>query len=400
MRSFLISMFVSATSLTGQVVFPKPTGPYPVGTTLMHWVDESREEVLTPEDGDKRELVVQLWYPTTKQAKGEAIHYLPHFDELRVVLSSQFRMFERKFKRARVPAIVGAPPLAKGKRMPIIVFSHGLGTSRLFYTSQILELASHGYCVASLDHTYDVEGTVCPGPYLVQRVAREESEAEKSIGAVATKPASERLKVWAADLSFIVDRLAELASPRAKGPFKRRLDLTRVGVIGHCYGGEAAMLACSRDKRFKAVGNENGWPPATEVAKAGLRQPLMFIWGMESSAVAFLRAKGVDAPTIAKLSKQFHDLQTRILRSLKTKVYQVELAGQKHMDFSDLPMVGSWVGKKGKDAVMELPPRLGVVNQHTVAFFDTVLRNKTSKLLKATPSPIPGVTLHVFDGKK
>ncbi|QOS76923.1 hypothetical protein JNUCC31_19045 [Paenibacillus sp. JNUCC31] len=50
--------------------FDKPTGPYGIGTVSYDWTDESREELLTSTAGDKRELMVQIWYPTDQDTKG------------------------------------------------------------------------------------------------------------------------------------------------------------------------------------------------------------------------------------------------------------------------------------------------------------------------------------------
>src|SRR5215211_3352780 len=43
--------------------FPDPSGPYEVGTSTYHWVDADRPEVFTDDSDDRRELMVQVWYP-------------------------------------------------------------------------------------------------------------------------------------------------------------------------------------------------------------------------------------------------------------------------------------------------------------------------------------------------
>ena len=139
--------------------------------------------------------MVQLWYPTTADAKGEPARYLPDFDVLRAVLASTFRMHEVKLEAAAVPATEDAP-VAGGKPFPVVVFSPGLGQSRHFYTNQVLELASHGYVVAAIDHSYDAEGIVFPGKRLVKRRDAAASEAEKAPSGGKAK-ATPRLRTWA-----------------------------------------------------------------------------------------------------------------------------------------------------------------------------------------------------------
>jgi hypothetical protein len=43
--------------------FPQPTGPYQIGTVTYQWVDAARPELFTADPHDRRELMVQLWYP-------------------------------------------------------------------------------------------------------------------------------------------------------------------------------------------------------------------------------------------------------------------------------------------------------------------------------------------------
>jgi hypothetical protein len=47
--------------------FPDPSGPYEIGTSTYHWVDADRPEIFTADPDDRRELMVQVWYP----AKGD-----------------------------------------------------------------------------------------------------------------------------------------------------------------------------------------------------------------------------------------------------------------------------------------------------------------------------------------
>ena len=43
--------------------FPRPSGLYQVGTVTYHWIDAAREETFTDDQADRRELMVQIWYP-------------------------------------------------------------------------------------------------------------------------------------------------------------------------------------------------------------------------------------------------------------------------------------------------------------------------------------------------
>ncbi|WP_212982567.1 alpha/beta hydrolase [Paenibacillus cineris] len=45
---------------------------------------------------------------------------------------------------------------------PLIILSHGMGPGMVLHASQAEELASHGYVVAAIDHTYSTLATVFP----------------------------------------------------------------------------------------------------------------------------------------------------------------------------------------------------------------------------------------------
>jgi hypothetical protein len=56
--------------------FPSPTGPYAIGTLTYHWVDAARRELFTADPNDRRELMVQIWYPAKANASAPRASYL------------------------------------------------------------------------------------------------------------------------------------------------------------------------------------------------------------------------------------------------------------------------------------------------------------------------------------
>jgi hypothetical protein len=69
--------------------FPQPTRPDAIGTLTYHWVDAARPEVFTADPHDRRELMVQLWYP----AKGDpAAPRAPYIQDADAVASALARL--------------------------------------------------------------------------------------------------------------------------------------------------------------------------------------------------------------------------------------------------------------------------------------------------------------------
>jgi pimeloyl-ACP methyl ester carboxylesterase len=84
------------------------------------------------------------------------------------------------------------------------------------------------------------------------------------------------LTAWTADIAFALDRLEQLNSSGASGKFTGRLDMTRVGVFGHSFGGAQAAQFCHEDSRCKAGIDLDG-APFGSVVRDGLHQPFMFV---------------------------------------------------------------------------------------------------------------------------
>jgi hypothetical protein len=136
------------------VALPTPTGPYPVGTVTLT-VRLDAPEPLTPDTTDRRELVVQLFYPARHTEDAELAPYMPRLEEMRRGLREHgFPPFEELadrlgiYGRVRTAARLEAVALAGEGPFPVLLFSPGGNVSRHWYTGLVQELASHGYVVA------------------------------------------------------------------------------------------------------------------------------------------------------------------------------------------------------------------------------------------------------------
>jgi predicted dienelactone hydrolase len=120
-------------------------------------------------------------------------------------------------------------------RLPVILFSHGLGGSREGYEYLGLYWAGCGYISVHLQHLGS-DDAVWKG--------KEPAEITKALTAAAMslKNAADRPR----DVSFAIDRLTELDG-EAGFPLNGRLDLQRIGVAGHSFGGFTSMAIAGQD---------------------------------------------------------------------------------------------------------------------------------------------------------
>jgi predicted dienelactone hydrolase len=108
--------------------------------------------------------------------------------------------------------------------VPLVVFSHGIGGSRLGYRYLGEYFAGHGVASLHLQHVGSDRGLWRGNPFaLVDRLKAAAHEAE----------AIERVR----DLSFALDQLL------AHEQFGARVDRRRIAAAGHSYGANTVMLA-------------------------------------------------------------------------------------------------------------------------------------------------------------
>jgi dienelactone hydrolase len=123
----------------------------------------------------------------------------------------------------KVPVKIYYPTTGAGP-FPVIIFSHGLGGSRDGYEYLGRYWASHGYVSVHVQHLGSDSAVWQDAP-----PAERLKAMQKSI--LNLKNASERPR----DVSFAIDELARLN--QEAGPFQHRLDMDRIGVAGHSFGG-------------------------------------------------------------------------------------------------------------------------------------------------------------------
>jgi dienelactone hydrolase len=356
---------------------PPPTGAFKVGTSSVYLKDESREESYTDLAGDRREIMAQVWYPAAPAAEARPMRWLSNAPIIGPAIARWVNLPDFLFDHINLinsNSYLEAPMAGAGS-FPVLLYSHGWGGFRQINQNQVEQLASQGYIVVAVDHSYGAMVTEMPDGRVIDNKRSilppggSPNFAESFAGLVG---------VYASDLRFTLDQLERANA--GDGPFGKRLagrlDLSRVGMFGHSTGGAAVFQACGSDPRCKAV---IGQDPVTT--------------GVEAALVS----RGLTQPSLTFYSKDYlgSASDTRLaamLRAGKADGYRIAIPTAAHYDFVLTPFFSPLAEAIRLKGPIPGERIVGLLDAYQVAFFDQYLRGKPSALLTGESRPYPEAT--------
>jgi predicted dienelactone hydrolase len=352
---------------------PAPTGPYSIGTLSFYWVDSQR---IDPYSGSPRRLMAQVWYPAGQTAHYPSSAYMDRLDVGGPVITKLFGLPSYTLSHinlAHTNSYVGAPILENNERFPVLIFSHGWTGMRGQNTFQVEELASRGYIIFAVDHTYGAAITVFPDGTIV--LNKPDALPENVSDDAYDRAARILGQTWVGDLRFLMDQAERINTGEITSPLKGMLDLSRMGVFGHSTGGGATAEVCYLDPRCKAGLTMDAWmiPFDRQIPEQGLNQPFLF---MQSEKWISRR----NPPLVAALYDH-----------MKSPAYRLIISGTKHYDFTDLPELTPLAPLIGLKGPISSSRDMTIIRAYSVAFFDQVFKGQVSPLLYTGSNQFPEV---------
>jgi dienelactone hydrolase len=390
---FLIGLTLSLGVISGLIGihFPQLTGSYAVGRINYDLLDPSRKEPFLNTPHARREIVVTVYYPADPPANAQPAPYVE--GQMADLLASKVHLPAVAVQLIHTHAYEQVP-IAQGS-FPVVLFSPGIGTPPVEYTSTVEDLASHGYIVAMLYHTYSVPFTV----FADGRVAlindagiRSENEPTGTSDAQTNQDRNAIGAVWVADARFTLDQLTKLNSDDRL--LKGHLDLAEVGMYGHSFGGATAAEVCREDSRFKACMNMDG-TAFTMTNSSQITQPFMWM-ASDYSQVTDSQLQQVQLTRgefNAKMQQRNTERET-FVQGLSLG-YVFVLKGSTHSTYiTDEALLGPVVPGLGDPlATINGVRAVTVVNAYVAAFFDAYLKQQQSNLLNGDSPRYPEVSL-------
>ena len=248
-------------------------------------------QLMVKDPAGTRDLAVDVWYPTAKGATGTPARYA---------------LLPTAYIDSKV-AITDAP-IAAGGALPLIVYAHGSGGQNFVASFLTEELAAQGFIVVAANHT----GDTALDRFTNSTVAPDQNDLNRP-----------------ADVTREIDEM--LARSNASGgQFSGRVDASRIGLVGHSYGGYTVIAdvaghttplgSVKPDSRIKAIVAQAPYTlrltPA-ELAKDTV--PTMLISG----------SKDITTPTATNAAVAFESITG-------PPVVLVEIAGAAHQSFTDV----------------------------------------------------------------
>ena len=344
--------------------YPSFSGEYPVATIEMTVTDNSRIELFANKaiehNTTPRRFNIRFYYPSAKADldDGTAIKYLDkeNTNKLPVISETAWANLigpqKRKGKMLRYSNYENAfwdiktnqKVSDKQTDFPLLIFSHGYGYSPEAYSALSAELASQGYIVISINHTFGANPTKLFGKKAETQWANK----------LPTENIGQYLPIWSDDQIFVIEELYRL-NTEINSPFYGRLNLSQLGIFGHSYGGASAYLSASRDPRIKAIMDIDG--TLFEAGNFELYQPFAFLLSKNHS------------PSINPLK-------------FNNDAFLVKLANFKHISFTDHILWWQWdfddtnwgLAREFDD--INALEAVEITSKLVQSFFDTYLLNK------------------------
>ena len=269
-----------------QAYAPDQPGRYGIGHTTLVLVDPARNvDGSAPATSAGRPLYLHIWYPTTDAV---ATH---------VVYTWNDPVYNQNSGGTLYPGLPSLPaltftgstslnPVADQASLaagdfPLLIASHGNETAATKAVPDTLEiLASHGYIVASVEHTGDDDAWY--QTYFL------ETYVGLPLGPNTNILGPELIYQRSKDVRFVIDAVLKgLVDQKTGIGFSKQVDSAKIGVLGHSLGGQTSLATVAGissqglapDPRVKAafmVAGTNYGLVLDPADYANARVPLLF----------------------------------------------------------------------------------------------------------------------------
>ncbi len=345
-------------------ILPEPSGAYSIGTVTFDLTDTTRNETFTENPDDYRRILIKAWYPSddvTGYAMAPYVDSPSQFGE-GIQRSWGFpSLITSHFSLVKTHSYVDAPLSQSESSFPVLIFSHGYGGLIMQNTILMEELASNGFIVFSISHSYEAAVTSFPDGSVIYEASDE---------MYADIPNS--LQIWANDTVFLLNQLEIADNANIPSILHDGLDLTRIGAFGHSFGGTTSEEVALTDVRID-VGISFDSPHGQKAETMNMTKPYMLLFGPDFGNP---------------------ELNDSVYNNSNATCYGLYVNGTRHHNFADENIWSPMLRSFGLLGSIDGYRMLQILNDYVLAFFNEHLKGIDSSLLDGPSTNYPEVLFY------
>ncbi len=340
---------------------PKLTGPYAIGTDTYELTDTLRPEIYGNQPGNLRRIKIQVWYPADSVDGGTLTKWM---SDGKKATSGIPYMFGFPLNILNYTALIdsnsysGVPISQKEKNYPVVIISHGW-TGFMNLHSDIAEmLASHGFIAISINHTYGAVVSVFDDGEVIY--ADYNALPDRETVDNFDEYSQTLVNTYALDDQLVLDYLEKY--PSDIKVLENRIDMNRIGLLGHSTGGGGVVQTAIVDDRVKAVFGLDAWvePIEKSILSKGLSIPSFFFRSQQWEV----------GPNNVNLKKLLD------VSSVKPIIAQIN--GCKHQDLTMLYMYNPITKLSGFSGKLDNLKNASIQRDFILTFFNEMLLYKNT----------------------
>ncbi len=365
LSSFLLLFSIALLYAFPISVIPKPRGSYEIGLRTFIIKDLDRLELYTDDINDTREFVINMWYPAGDISNLDQALWINH-DGVYIGLAKSMGLPQialSQITKVKAHAYIDAPINQTQDKYPVVIISHGWGGFMNLHTDLAEELASLGYIVISIDHTYGSVSTALSDQTVYQNMDALPNREDSDF----LDDANQLVYTYAGDISKTLDYLEAENELSSNAFFKGKLDLDAIGLLGHSTGGGADVAVALNDDRIKALIGLDAWvePILSNEVDKGLSMPSIF-----------LRSETWEE------GPNNNNLYQLIQQSTNASLYQIDHTT--HSDFSMAYMFSPLMHIIGFTGSLDTDYLVDMQKDIIVKFFDEYLKGEINETIDLT----------------
>lgn len=315
------------------IIFPEykeisTTGEYNVVTEKYTWIDENRIEEFT-DTNENRAVTIQFWYPDDANST-----------------------------------------------YPLVVFSHGAFGHIDSNYSTYIELASNGYVVASIGHTYHALYNIDTEDRLtiynrdfVSSVYEVNNMTDEKYASIVYNITRDWMELRVDDENFVLDAILDKVKINNNLPFSI-IDSNKIGLIGHSLGGASSAQLGRQRNDIDCVINLDG--------------TMLGEWTDVKDGIIVYNEIPYPVPILNVYSENLYlsamtedeDVYVNFYASQNALYpYEIVIKDSGHLNLTDLPLVSPVLANKLGVGTVDARRCIETMNEIVKEFFDCYLKD-------------------------